>query len=145
MGVSAYRGPYLHRQYRYYFPGEAKPRNLPGSGYGIDVQWGRSPWNVYGELHKFQLAYRKIRTFNQHTGYAEARRVLHPRWYVAARASYIRASAFPGYESYELGAGYRPNRYQLVKVGYQILKSHEPNTFAVQFVTSFRAISTSRD
>lgn len=92
VGVSAYRGPYLHRQYQYYFPGEAKPRDLPGSGYAIDVQWGRGPWNVYGELQKFQLAYRLIPTFNEHTGYAEVRRVLHPRLYVAARASYIRAS-----------------------------------------------------
>src|SRR4051812_15233246 len=44
VGVSAYRGPYLHRQYAYYFPGEADPRDLPASGYGVDAQWGRGPW-----------------------------------------------------------------------------------------------------
>jgi len=100
---------------------------------------------VYGELQKFQFAYRLIPTFNQHTGYAEVRRVLHPRWYVAARASYIRPVGYPGDESYELGVGYRPNRYQLLKVGYQVMRSHAPNTFAVQYVTNFRAISISRD
>jgi hypothetical protein len=145
VGVSAYRGPYLHRQYQYYFPGEAKPRDLPGSGYAIDVQWGRGPWNVYGELQKFQFAYRLIPTFNEHTGYAEVRRVLHPRLYVAARASYIRCGAFPGNESYEIGVGYRPNRYQLLKVGYQMQNGQHPNTVAVQYVTTFRAISISRD
>jgi hypothetical protein len=33
----------------------------------------------------------------------------------------------------------------LLKVGYQILKGHEPNTLAVQYVTSFRALSIARD
>jgi hypothetical protein len=109
VGVSAYRGPYLHRRYPYYFPGEAKPRDLPASGYGIDVQWGRGPWNVYGELQKFQFAYRLIPTFNEHTGYIEARRVMHPRMYLATRVGYIRASAFPGHQAYEAVAGFRPN------------------------------------
>jgi hypothetical protein len=145
IGASAYRGPYLDRHYAYYFPGEAKPRDLPGSGYGIDVQWGRGPWNVYGELQRFQMDYRAIRTFRQHTGYAEVRRVLHPRWYAAARAGYLRANAFPGTEAYEMVAGYRPNRFQLLKVGYQVQPGRTANTFAVQFVTSFKAISIARD
>jgi hypothetical protein len=150
VGISAYRGPYLDRNYRYYFRGEARPRDLPGSGYGIDGQWGRGHWNVYGELQRFQMAYRAIRTFNQHTGYIEARRVLHPRWYVAARACYQRASAFAGNEAYEVAGGFRPNQYQLVKVGYQIergpyIRGTLANTLAVQFVTAFRALSISRD
>ena len=90
VGVSAYRGPYLDRHYQYYFPGEAPPRDLPATGYGLDVQWGRGPWNVYGELSHFQFAYKAIPTFNMHTGYAEVRRVLTPRWYVAARTGYER-------------------------------------------------------
>jgi hypothetical protein len=150
VGISAYRGPYLDRSYPYYFPGEAKPRDLPGSAYGIDVQWGRGHWNVYGELQRFQMVYRAIPTFNQHTGYAEARRVLHPRWYVAARAGYQRASAFAGNEAYEVVGGFRPNVYQLVKVGYEIqrganIRGTLANTLAVQFVTTFRAISMARD
>jgi hypothetical protein len=150
VGISAYRGPYLDRNYPYYFPGEAKPRDLPGSGYGVDVAWGRGPWNVHGELQRFQMAYRVIPTFNLNTGYAEARRVLHPRWYVAARAGYQRASAFAGNEAYEVTCGFRPNRYQLVKLGYQVQRGPEirgtlANTLAVQFVTAFRAISIARD
>jgi hypothetical protein len=149
VGVSAYRGPYLDRTYRYYFPGEAKPRDLPGSGYGIDVEWAGGHWNVYGELQRFQMVYRAIPTLNQHTGYAEARRVLHPRWYVAARAGY-QHSVFDSYKAYEGVVGFRPNRYQLVKVGYQVLRDPDvrgtlANTLAVQFVTSFRAISIARD
>jgi hypothetical protein len=150
VGISAYRGPYLDRNYRYYFPGEAKPRDLPGSAYGIDVEWGRGHWNVYGELQRFQMVYHAIPTFNENTGYAEARRVLHPRWYVAARAGYQRNSASAGNEAYEVVGGFRPNRYQLLKVGYEIqrgpnIRGTLANTLAVQFVTTFRAISIARD
>lgn len=61
VGVSAYRGPYLDRNYPYYFPGEAPPRELPATGYGLDVQWGRGPPpspEVYrgGRLLKFSSA-----------------------------------------------------------------------------------------
>jgi hypothetical protein len=150
VGVSAYRGPYLHRQYAFYFPGEARPRDLPGSAVGVDAQWGRGHWNVSGEWQRFQMDYRLIPTFTEHTGYAEARRVLHPRLYVAARAGYLRASAFPGQEVYDAVAGYRPNRYQLIKAGYQLQHSPAfagPSCHAVlfQFVTTFRAISIARD
>jgi len=146
VGASAYRGPYLDRSYPFYFPGEARPRDLAGSGVGLDVQWGRGPWNMYGEWQRFQMNYRAIPTFTTHNGYAEARRVLHPRWYVAARAGYLRASAYKGHDTYELAVGFRPNRYQLVKVGYEAqrgpsIRGTLANTVAVQYVTSFRALS----
>ena len=120
VGVSAYRGPYLDRHYPYYFPGEARPRDLPATGYGLDVQWGRGPWNVYGELSHFQMTYKAIPTFNLHTGYAEVRRVLHPRWYAAARVGYSRPVGYPGSESYEMAAGFRPTANQVLKFGYTI-------------------------
>lgn len=47
VGGSAYYGPYLDRQYRFFFPGEANPRDLPGSGYGLDVEWGSGHWNAW--------------------------------------------------------------------------------------------------
>jgi hypothetical protein len=150
VGVSAFRGPYLHRQFQFYFPGEAKPKDLPGSGYGIDVQWARGHWNLQAELQRFQNTYVAIPTFNQHGGYVEARRVLNPRWFAATRIGYLRASAFPGRESYELGGGFRMNRFQLLKFGYQI--QHGPairgtleNAAVVQWVTSFHPISLGRD
>ena len=150
VGISAYRGPYLHRQYRFYFRGEAKPRDLPGSAYGLDLQWGCGPWNVYGEWQRFQMIYRAIPNFSQHLGYGEVRRVLHPRWYAAGRVGYLRASAFPGRQVYELAVGFRPDRSQLVKVGYQIqqgpaIRGTLGNTAAVQYVYAFRPISIARD
>jgi hypothetical protein len=145
VGASAYRGPYLHRQYQYNF-GEWNLRDLPATGYGIDVAWAAGHWNVYGELQRFQMAYRVIPTFTQHNGYAEVRRVLHPRWYVAGRAGYIRYSAVPGLETYETTVGYRPNARQLIKIGYQVLRgpgiqgAHD-NVFTAQLVTSLRPFS----
>jgi hypothetical protein len=96
------------------------------------------------------MVYRAIPTFNQHSGYVEARRVMHPRLFLAARAGYIRANAFPGRQVYELAAGFRPNRWELVKIGYQAqqgpaIRGASANTLAIQFVTAFRVISVARD
>ena len=150
VGASFYRGPYLHRQYAFYFPGEAHPRSQPGAGTGIDGQFARGHWNVTGEWQRFGMDYQRIADFRQHTGYVEARRVLHPRWYVAVRAGYLRASAFPGREIYDVVAGYRPNEKQIVKVGYQwqrgpAIRGTLGNTFTIQLVTSLRLISLARD
>ncbi len=149
VGASAFHGPYLDRQFAYYFPGEAKPKDLSATAYGIDAQWGRGPWNLYGEWQHFNMPYQRIPVFKEHTGYVEARRVLSPRWFAATRIGYIRTSASPGYESYELGVGYRPNRLQLLKFGYQI--QHGPtmqgmgnNIAVVQLVTDLHVISIGR-
>ena len=142
VGVSAYRGPYLDRQYPYYFPGEAPPRELPATGYGLDVQWGQGPWNAYGELAHFQMTYKAIPTYNVQTGYAELRRVLHPRWYAAARAGYSRPLHHPGSESYEMAVGFRPAPNQLLKFGLTVepyANAATERMVMVQFVTSFRA------
>jgi len=144
VGVSAYRGPYLDRQYPFFFPGEAPPRDLPSTGYGMDAQWGRGPWNVYGEMAHFQMTYKAIRTFNQHTGYAEIRRVLHPRWYAAARAGYSRPVGYPGSESYEVAAGFRPTAHQVLKFGYTVAHYSKAGKtpdhgVTIQFVTNVRA------
>jgi hypothetical protein len=150
IGGSAYRGPYLDRHYAFFFPGEANPRDLPGSGVGLDVQWGWGHWNAWGELQHFQMDYRAIPTFTQHMGYVEIRRVLSPRWYAASRIGYLRANAFPGSQSYEFGAGYRPNTYQLIKLGFTRYQGAAysgtlGNLVAIEFVTSFRAISLAKD
>jgi hypothetical protein len=149
VGVSAYRGPYLDRHYAFYFPGEARPRDLPATGYGLDVQWGRGPWNVYGELQHFQMTYKAIPDYNVHTGYAEVRRVLNPRWYAAARIGYSRPMSFPGTETYEIAAGFRPAANQIIKLGYTMERGPEvhgtlDNVAVIQFVTSFRAFGWER-
>jgi hypothetical protein len=150
VGGSAYYGPYLDRQYPFFFPGEANPRDLPGTGVGLDVEWGWGHWNAWGELQRFQMDYRVIPTFTQHMGYAEARRILNPRWYAAARIGYQRFSAAPGSQTYEFATGFRPNTHQLIKFGYTIQQglnypSTQGNIAAIEFVTSFRAISLARD
>jgi hypothetical protein len=150
VGVSAYRGPYLDRQSEFYFPGESPPRDLPATAYGLEVQWGRGPWNAYAELQRFQFDYHVIPTFTENTGYVELRRVLHPRWYVAARLSYLRSNSEPPLQVYETVVGYRPNRIQLIKVGYEIqqgqyIRGTLANTFGVQLVTAFRPVSIARD
>lgn len=149
VGVAGYRGPYLDRQSPYYFPGEARPRDLPGTALGLEAQWGRGPWSVYGEAQKFVFDYHVIPTFREDSAYGELRRTLTPRWYVAARLSYLRANVFPMYEVYETAVGFRTNRYQLIKAGYRIERttaSHGAldNAFAVELVTSFRAMSIAR-
>ncbi|HXB66855.1 MAG TPA: hypothetical protein VNY05_01320 [Candidatus Acidoferrales bacterium] len=120
VGVSANRGPYLDRQSAYYFPGEAKPRDLPGSAYGVAGAWGLGHWNVTGEWQRFVMTYRAIPTFTRTVAYVDARRVLSPRMYAASRISCTQASSGPRRGIYEVAVGFRPNAHQLVKVGYQI-------------------------
>lgn len=143
VGVSAFRGPYLDRQFRFFFPGEAPPHDLPATGYGLDVQWGRGPWNVYGEMDHFQMPYRKIPTVNLKTGYAEVRRVLNPRWFAASRIGYSRPDPYPGLESYEIAAGFRTAARQVLKFGYTVERPSAGGTLdhtaMIQFVTSFQA------
>jgi hypothetical protein len=150
VGVSSYRGPYLDRQYPFYFPGEASPRDLPATAVGLDAQWGQGPWNLNGEWQRFQMDYHVIPTFVDQVGYAEARRTLHPRWYVAARAGYLRPSAGTGRDAYEFAVGYRPSRWELVKVGYEALRGADirgtlANTLAVQLVTTFGPLSLAKN
>jgi len=150
VGSSVYYGPYLDRQYPYFFPGEANPKDLPARGYGLDVEWGWGHWNAWGEVQHFQMDYHAIPNFTQNIGYAEVRRILNARLYAAGRAGYVRASAFPGSQSYEFAAGFRPNAHQLIKLAYTfqqgaLYPGALGNTAAIEFVTSFRAISLAKD
>ncbi|HEY7334522.1 MAG TPA: hypothetical protein VH639_06535 [Bryobacteraceae bacterium] len=150
LGASAYRGPYLSRDYAYFFPGEIEPKDLPATGVGIDASWGRGPWNAYGEWQGFQMDYHAIPTYRYRVGYGEIRRVLNPRWFVAARVGYLHPAKYSGKQIYETAVGYRPNSYQIVKAGYEIqqgpaIRGTLANTFAIQIVTSFRAFSVGRN
>ena len=143
IGASGFRGPYLHREYQYYLPGEA-PRSLPASGIGAEIEWVRGYWSSNAEWHSFRRSYRAMPPFTQKASYAELRRILHPRWYVAARTGYLRSSIGGTIQAYEVAAGFRPNRHQLIKVGYQAPVSQGVvcgGTFAVQFTTALPAIS----
>jgi len=145
IGVSAYRGPFLDRTSSSYVAGEADPRNLPARAVGLDVQWALGHWNVQGELQKFVFPYRAIPTFEEQSGYAEVKRVLHPRWYVALRAGYVDTRLKGVQQVWEAAVGLRPNAFQIVKFGYLIDRDEGApglhNTFAVQLVTSIHALS----
>jgi hypothetical protein len=146
VGVSAYRGPYLDRQFPFYRPGEAPPSQLPATGLGADLEWGRGRWNVNAEWQQFQMDYRVRPDFIEQTGYGEARFVLHPRWYLATRLGYIHPNLFPGWRSYEAAVGFRPGARELIKLEYEVkqgptILSTQQNTLAVQFVATLPPLS----
>jgi hypothetical protein len=142
VGASAFRGPYLYRGYPYFLPGEANPSTLPSTGLGIDASWEHGHWSVQGELQKFVMPYKKIPDFRETAGYVEFKRILNPRWYVAARGSFMLASASSDLYVLDASAALRPNRFQIVKMGYQFERhptaAHDSDqTFAVQYITTF--------
>lgn len=141
IGISGYRGPYLSRDYEFYFPGEANPNTQIADALGTDLQWARGHWNVQGEFQRFSMPYALIPAFREDAGYGEVRRVLTPRWYVASRIGYASATFGGTTTRYEFAGGYRASRHELIKVGYQ-LNHHNTgsvtneNTFAVQVITT---------
>jgi hypothetical protein len=145
VGISTYRGPYLYREYPYFSPGESSPRDLPATAVGADVEWARGHWNLYGEWQRFEMNYHAIPTFREDAGYIEARRVLHPRWFVAARAGYLHTSYQSGGETYEASVGFRPNAHQLIKAGYSVQRNSDAGDFyrmfGVQVVTMLHPLS----
>jgi hypothetical protein len=148
IGISAYHGPYLDRQFPFYRPGEAAPSQLPATGLGADLEWGHGRWNVNAEWQHFKMDYHVMPNFIEQTGYGEARLVLHPRWYLTTRLGYIRPNLFPGWQSYEAAVGYRPGTHELVKVEYEVkqgptIVGTQQNTLAIQFVTTLQALSIS--
>lgn len=149
VGASGYHGPYLHRGHRSDF-GEARPRDITGSAMAAEVEWGGGPWNVRAEEHWFVRHFRAVPRFTQHSGYAEVRRVLSPRWYAATRIGYLRSSKRHNSELYEMALGFRLNTFQLIKAGYAIARGTGihgavPSVFTIQLVTTLRPVSIARD
>lgn len=141
VGVSGYRGPYLDRHYPYFFPGEANPNTLPASAVGVDVSWVHGHTSAQGEVQKFVMPYKLIPTFRETAGYGELKQVLSPRWYVAARAGFTGASVGGTTQSLETAAGFRTNRFQIIKVGYEYEhysagSESSDNALAIQFITT---------
>jgi hypothetical protein len=145
VGLSGYRGPYLDRHYAFYLPGESRPRDLPATAGGVEAEWARGHWNLYGEWQRFAMTYHAIPTFRQDAGYVEERRVLSPRWYVAMRAGYLHGSYHSGGETYETSVAYRPNARQLIKAGYSIERVRATGDleriFGVQLVTTLHPLA----
>ena len=145
VGFSGYTGPYLDREFPFYFAAEGRPRTMPASAGGIDAQWGHGHWSVRGELQKFDMTYGAFPTFHEHTGYVEAQRTLTPRWYIATRVGYLMADYEGRTKAIEAGAAYRPGAGQLIKVTYETaegdsIRSPE-RTLAIQFTTAIHPLA----
>jgi hypothetical protein len=145
VGFSTYRGPYLDRQSDFFLPGESRPKDLPATAEGIDAEWARGHWNVIGEWQHVVMTYHAIPSFRQATAYVEARRVLHPRWYIAARAGVVTNTADFGSDSLESSIGFRPAAHELIKVGYVLERDTHSGqwsqTVAVQAIAAFHPLS----
>jgi hypothetical protein len=145
VGISTYRGPYLDWHYPYFFPGESDPKDLPATALGADAEWAHGHWNLYGEWEHFELNYHAIPTLRENVAYFEAKRVLHPRWYVAARTGYLHTSYQSGGETWEASVGFRPDSWQLIKVGYTLQQESRSGDldkmFGVQVVTMLHPFS----
>jgi hypothetical protein len=142
VGVDAYRGPYLDRQYAYFYPGEHSPSTLPATGLGIDASWARGHTSLQFEEDKFLMTYGVIPDFRESAGYLELKRVLTPRWYLALRPGYTAANKGGDMRCLEAAAGFRPNRFQLIKLDYEIEDytqgtPRQQNTLAVQWLVTF--------
>ena len=154
VGVSGFRGPYLDRDVQAFLPMGTTLRNYPAAAFGADVQWARGRWSLTGEWQRFRFSYPGFRTppivaF----GYAEVKAILSPRVYLAGRAGYQRHGRVedltersdrgfaPDRQAYEFAIGYRPNRLQLVKVGYEWTRTNDvrgmlDNVLDLQLVTT---------
>lgn len=149
VGVSGYRGPYLDRRYAYFFPGEVNPSKLTAHGLGIDANWSHRHTSAFIELQKFVMPYTLFPNYRESTAYGELRQDISPRWFAAARYGYTCNSATGKMHSIETGIGFRPNRYQLIKVAYEEQRHQgsddNPNhTLGIQFITSIHRTLLSR-
>jgi hypothetical protein len=139
VGVDAYRGPYLSRDFAYFFPGERNPSTLPATGLGVDAQWSRGHTSLQFEEDHFLMPYAVIPDFHETAGYLELKQVLTPRWYIAFRPSYTAASFGGDMRELESVIAWRPSRFQLLKLDYEIehytqATPRNENTVALQWV-----------
>ena len=158
VGMSGYRGPFLNDSVEPFLPAGTTVRNFPATGVGVDVQWASGRWSAQGEWQRFQFTYPRLRTSPALTySYVELKSIVNARLYAAARIGYRNhnriADRFSvddqpflqNRQCYELAMGYRLNRWQLLKVGYEWFPMkgpvHRDNIFSVQFVTSVASLS----
>jgi hypothetical protein len=144
IGVSAYRGPYLDRKSMFFGPNEANPSKLPATAGGMEISWAHGHTSSQCELQRFVMAYDAAPTFRETAGYGELKQVLSPRWYIAERDGFTMASEGGNTQSFETAVGFRPNRFQLIKVGYELRHyssdaSSNDNILALQLVTTIHA------
>ena len=111
-------GPYLDRKY----PTSFRERRILAICQAR-VRAGRGPLERLGRTATLPDGLPRF-PFTQHMGYAEVRRILNPL-VRRSRIGYLRASAFPGSQTYEFAAGFVLPR-QLIKFSFTI--QQEPIT-----------------
>ena len=141
VGMSGFRGPYLDHEYPLFVPGEATPDTLTAHALGVDANWAHGHTSAQIELDKFVLPSTLIPRFRESTSYGEVKQVLSPRWFAAVRYGFTTTSATSRTQTVETGAGFRPDRFQLIKIAYEIKHystSTDPDdkTLAIQLVTT---------
>jgi hypothetical protein len=129
-GVSGFRGAYLDEVVAPDLPADRRPQDFAASGIGIDLVWLHGPWSMQGEWQRFEFA---LPGFSKppsiQAGYAQIKRVLSPRVFVAVRSA-IETPGFAagpptemavrigyGEANQEIDFGYRINRFELLKLG----------------------------
>jgi hypothetical protein len=159
VGASMFRGPFLSAPAEPFLPRGRSIRDFPATAAGLEAQWAWRRLSAASEWQRFQFDYPNLSTSPALTyGYAELKAILTPRLYAAGRfglehhnrpadpASKLDVPFLPAKRSYEMALGFRPNRWQLVKVGYEWrliegFPGSQQNVLAVQYVTSFPALS----
>jgi hypothetical protein len=165
VGVSNFRGPYLDRSLATFIPAAQRIRDFEATGIGTDLQWSRGSWSTEGEWQRFHFDVPGFAISpTVYAGYAQAKKIISPRSFVAARVSFERfgrvmdskgniAPHFqPPQNTYEFSAGYRLNRHELIKAGFLRGNSGLPsetdpasprfiNKVEVQLVTDITAVS----
>ena len=159
VGVSAYRGAWLAGSLATYIPAGLSATDFPASAVGADAQWARGRWSAGAEWDRFVFAFPHVSNAPAvKMGYSELKLIITPRWYSAFRANYQTddyavvggvqspTTVFPNRQYYEIAAGFRPDRFQLLKVGYEWAhvqngEANHDNVFGIQFVTTFNGVS----
>lgn len=159
IGVSAFRGPYLDRAVASFLPAGTSVRDFPATGIGVDGQWARGRWSVNAEWQRFQFDLPNFAVSPTTTaGYAEAKSVLTPRLYLAARVGHLKNGSVtdsgqvsalqyaPTLTSLELGAGVWLRRNLLLKSSYGWLHTEgmtgtQDNIFGLQLVANLHALN----
>ncbi len=166
VGISGFRGPYLDHVLEGLLPPGKRLGDYFASGIGVDLQWLHGSWSVSGEWQQFRF---DVPGFAEspsvQAAYGQVKRILTPRAFVAFRA----ALELPGaakdssghytpqlearQETEEAVLGYRINRMQLLKIGFENMNGNDwalgnaiwpaRHTFGleIQLVNSFNALS----
>jgi hypothetical protein len=159
VGVSAFRGPYMDSALNSLLPAGKMVRDFPATGIGADVQWSRGRWVLNGEWQRFQFDSPNFAIAPAlNVSYAEIKRILTPRAFVAVRVGFEtfgRVGDLSGVSAAhwatsqqvnEVAFGFRPNRYQLIKAGYEWVRGAGAygtldNVVGIQLVTTVTPVS----